>query len=78
MLLNFVQLGFTALIAAAQEGHPEVVLQLIAAKAEIKARNLSALYMAAISGHSQCVSVLLKNGADPNSTYVIATTCKYL
>ncbi len=76
----FVQLGFTALMSAAQEGHPEVVNQLIAAKAEIKARSqygYTALYMAVSKGQSECVSVLLKNGAYPNSTdYVIA--CNYI
>ncbi len=67
----FVQLGFTALMAAAQEGHPEVVMKLISARAQIKARNQyghTALYKAALNGQSECVSTLLKNGASPNST----------
>ncbi len=63
-------------MSAAQEGHPEVVLQLIAAKAHIKARSQYTLYMAVSKEQSECVSVLLKNGADPNSTdYVIACNC---
>ena len=69
-------------MSAAQEGHPEVIIQLISAKAQIKARNLlghTALYMAAFKGQSECVSVLLKNGASPNSTdYVIACNCSYI
>ena len=58
-------------MVAAQEGHLEVVNQLIAANAQIKARNLlghTALYMAAFKGQSECISVLLRNGASPNST----------
>ena len=45
-------------------------MQLISAKAQIKARNQyghTALHMAAFKGQSECVSVLLKNGASPNS-----------
>ncbi len=60
-------------MAAAQKGYPQVMIQLIAAKAQIKACSQSgctALHIAAIKGHSECVSVLLKNGAAPNSTYV--------
>ncbi len=58
-------------MAAAQEGHPEVVIQLISAKAQIKARNQighTALHIATFRGKSECVSVLLKNRAAPNST----------
>ncbi len=67
-------------MSAAQEGYPEVVNQLIAANAQIKARSqygYTALYLAVSKEQSECVSVLLKNGADPNSTdYVIA--CNYI
>ena len=58
-------------MAAAAEGHPEVVIQLIAANAKINDRDQyshTALYIAVSKGQSECVSVLLKNGADPNST----------
>ncbi len=58
-------------MAAAQEGHPEVMIQLISAKAQIKARNQigrTALHIAAFRGNSECFCVLLKNGASPTST----------
>ncbi len=57
-------------MAAAREGHPEVVYQLISAKAQINAHNQhghTALYLAISEGQSECVSVLLKSGADPNA-----------
>ena len=47
------------------------MIQLISAKAQIEARTQSghtALHTAAFKGQSECVSVLLKNGASPNST----------
>ncbi len=64
-----MQEGSTALIVAAFSGHPAVVGLLIDAKAPLNARTLhgcTALYQATVKGHTECVRVLLKSGADVN------------
>ena len=46
------------------------MIQLIAANAKINDRDQyshTALYIAVSKGQTECVSVLLNNGADPNS-----------
>ena len=53
---------------SARDGHVKIVELLIAAKVHVNARgvqNGTALHLAAIGGQTECVSVLLKNGANP-------------
>ncbi len=65
-----MQNGVTALMVAAYFGHPTVVSQLIDSKAhvdvQIPGAGSTALYLATDEGHTECVRVLLKNGADVN------------
>ncbi len=68
LLILIVQNG-TALMAAAYFSHPTVVDLLIDAKDPVDAQNLrgyTALYLASDKGHTECVRVLLKRGADVN------------
>ncbi len=56
-------------MAAAHFGHPTVVALFINAKAPLDAQTLrgsTALYQATDKGHTECVRVLLKSGADAN------------
>ncbi len=53
---------------SARYGHVKIVEILIAANVLVNARgvkNGTALHLAAFSGQTECVSVLLKNGANP-------------
>ncbi len=53
---------------SARDGHVKIVELLIAANALVNARgvqNGTALHLAAIGGQTECVSVLLNNGANP-------------
>ncbi len=54
---------------ASQHGHLAIVELLVAAQAHVNAQNVrgtTALHLAVIKGQIEIVSVLLKNGADPN------------
>ncbi len=54
---------------ATQSGHLAIVELLIAAKAHVNAQNYigtTSLHVAVAMGQTEMVSVLLKNGADPN------------
>ena len=56
-------------MAAAYFGHPTVVALFLDAKAPLDAQTLNgctALYQATNKGHTECVRVLLKSGADAN------------
>ena len=56
-------------MAAAHFGHPTIVALFIDAKAPLNAQALfgsTALYQATDEGHTECVRVLLKSGADAN------------
>ncbi len=60
----------TALINAAQNGHSDIVRQLLEAGADINATNdfgVTALIWAATKGHSDIVRQLLEAGADINA-----------
>jgi ankyrin repeat protein len=59
--------GGTALMAAAQEGHHEVVRALLAAKADVNAKmdaGTTALMMAAQKDDKEVVQLLKSAGAD--------------
>ncbi len=61
-------MGFSTLMMSARDGHVKIVELLIAAKVHVNARgvkNGTALHLAAFGGQTECVSVLLKNGANP-------------
>ncbi len=71
-----MQNGGTALTAAAHFGHPTVVDLLINAKAPLNAQLLdgsTALFQATGAGHTECVHVLLKSGADANIADKVST-----
>ncbi len=59
-------MGYTTLMMSARDGHVKIVELLIAANVHVNAqgKNGTALHLAAIGGQTDCVSVLLKNGAD--------------
>ena len=62
--------GATALMLAAQEGHPQIAKILLAAGANPNAAEdggMTALMWAAGPGHAEIVKVLLDAGADPNA-----------
>lgn len=62
--------GQTALILAAIEGHDEAVAALLAARADVHARDdegMTALHWAAIMEHEPVCSALLHAGADPST-----------
>eukprot|EP00611_Tribonema_gayanum_P006618 TRINITY_DN1589_c0_g1_i2.p1 TRINITY_DN1589_c0_g1~~TRINITY_DN1589_c0_g1_i2.p1 ORF type:complete len:158 (-),score=55.05 TRINITY_DN1589_c0_g1_i2:114-587(-) len=60
--------GVTALIAAASEGHAEIVQKLVqeagASPDQADAKGLTALMAAAVRGHKDVVLALLKHGAN--------------
>ena len=61
--------GYTALYAAAENGHNEVVKTLIKAKCDLNVKSEdgdTALHRAAENGHGNVVISLLESGAEPN------------
>src|ERR1019366_2622233 len=70
--------GYTALMAASQNGHLEVVQALLAAKADANAKSrddgTTALIIASQKGHVKIVQALLAAGADVNATERKGTT----
>jgi ankyrin repeat protein len=63
--------GYTALWLASRVGKVETAKALLAAGAEVDARDTrdgaTPLYQAAVGGHADVVKLLLKAGADPNA-----------
>jgi ankyrin repeat protein len=58
--------GWTPLIAAATRGHEQVILLLLAGKADINRAAIpgTALYAAAAAGNTSCVRLLIRFGAE--------------
>ncbi|KAF8850070.1 ankyrin, partial [Acephala macrosclerotiorum] len=69
--------GRTALAAAANNGHPEIVKYLIGRGANCRVRDPmmdTPLALAAAQGHQEVVEVLLQAGVNPNSAALDGTT----
>ncbi len=66
--MYILQERWNPLLIASKKGHLAIVELLITSNVFVNARTLNnrtALHLAAFSGHTECVGVLLKNGANP-------------
>jgi ankyrin repeat protein len=78
---NLYSYGVTALIAASQQGHQEIVRALLDAKADVNAKagnGATALMLAARAGNQEIVRALLDARADVNAKDNVGATALIL
>jgi ankyrin repeat protein len=66
---DYVYEGATPLFIAAQNGHTEIITELIKYGADVsicRDHDTSPLFMACQEGHEKIVKILIDNGADVN------------